>query len=103
MKTISKKLSDTYLYGVEDYEKRLYKSFIEFTVIDKNDESIQDIRYDVKRGQNTTVLLKVFDSDNVVFIRNNVPQPRAFKVFAASDIKSGDKKTKIFIDMTDVM
>lgn len=103
MKTISKKLSNTFLYGIGDYEKRLYKSFIESTVIDKNDESIQDIRYDVKRGQNTTVLLKVFDSDNVVFLRNNVPQPRAFKVFAASDIKSGDKKTKIFIDMTDVM
>ena len=48
MKTISKKLSNTFLYGIGDYEKRLYKSFIESTVIDKNDESIQDIRYDVK-------------------------------------------------------
>ena len=103
MKTVAKKLSDTYLYGVGDYEKRLYKSFIESTVIDKSDESIQDIRYDVKRGQNTTVLLKVFDSDNVVFLMNNVPQPRAFKVFAADDVKSGDRKRKVFIDLTDII
>ena len=103
MSTVAKKVSDTYLYNVGEYEKRLYKWFIESTVIDKSDESIQDIRYDVKRGQNTTVLLKVFDSNNVVLLRNNIPQPRAFKVFAADDVKSGDKKRKVFIDVTDIV
>lgn len=103
MSAVAKKVSDTYLYKVGEYEKRLYKWFIESTVIDKDDESIQDIRYDVKRGQNTTVLLKVFDSRNVVLLKNNVAQPRAFKVFAADDVKSGDKKRKVFIDVTDVI
>lgn len=103
MKTIAKKVSDTYLYHVGDYEKRLYESFIQSEVLDKNDPSMEDIRYDIKKGQHTTVLLKVFDSNNVVLLKNNIPQPRAFKVFAASDIKSGDKKTKIFIDVTDVI
>ena len=103
MKTVAKRVSDTYIYGVGGYEKKLYKSFIESEVLDKNDPSMEDIRYDVKRGQNSAVLLKVFDSDNVVFIRNNIAQPRALKVFSASDIKRGDKKTRVFIDMTDVI
>lgn len=103
MKTVAKRVSDTYIYGVGGYEKKLYKSFIESEVLDKNDPSMEDIRYDVKRGQNSAVLLKVFDSDNVVFLRNSIAQPRVFKVFAASDVKRGDKQMRIFIDMTDVI
>lgn len=100
MKTTPKKVSDTYLYQVGGYEKRLYESFIKSEVLDKNDPSMENIRYDIKRGQNTSVLLKVFDSDNVVLLTNTTPQPRAFKVFAASDIKRGDNKTRIFIDVS---
>lgn len=103
MKTKIKKVSDTYLYGKGEYEKNLYKSFIQSEVIDKNDPSLEDIRYDVRKAQDVNVLLKVFDSNNVVFLINKTPLPRAFKVFAASDIKSGDKKIKVFIDMTDVI
>lgn len=97
-----KKLSDSYLYGIGGYEKTLYKWFIESTVLTKQEPGFEEIRYDVKRGQHSVALLKVFDSDNVVFLRNNTSLPRSFKVFAASDIKSGDNKTKVFIDVTDV-
>lgn len=103
MKTIPKRLSDSYLYGVGGYEKNLYKFFVESKVIDKDEQGLEDIRYDVKRVQNTTALLKVFDSKNVIFLTGSVALPRSFKVFAASDIKSGDNKTKVFIDVTGLM
>lgn len=103
MKTTPKRLSDSYLYGVSDYEKNLYKFFVQSKVLDKTEDGFEDIRYDVKRGQNSTALMKVFDSNNVVFLTNTVALPRSFKVFAASDIKSGDNKTKIFIDVTGVI
>lgn len=103
MKTTPKRLSDSYLYGVSDYETKLYKFFIQSKVLDKNEDGFEDIRYDVKRGQNSTALMKVFDSNNVVFLTNTTALPRSFKVFAASDIKSGDNKTKVFIDTTGVI
>lgn len=103
MKTIPKKLSDSYLYGIGGYEQKLYKFFVESTTLTKQEPGFEDIRYDVKRGQNSTALLKAFDSNNVVFLTHNVALPRSFKVFAASDIKSGDNKTKIFIDVTGVI
>lgn len=101
MKPNVKKLSDTFLYGVGEYEKNLYKYFVSSTVIDKKD--LEEVRFDIKRGQNTNVILNVFDSENVVFLTNTTAQPRSLKVFAASDIKSGDKRTKIFIDTKDVI
>ena len=100
MKTMPKRLSDSYLYGVGNYNRELTKKFTEASVLNKSAEGLDDIRYDVKRVQSSTALLKVFDSDNVVFLTGNVPFPRAFKVFAAQDIKRGDGKTRVFIDVT---
>ena len=103
MKQTAKKLSDSYLYGVGGYEKNLYKFFVQSKVLDKTLPGFDEIKYDVKRGQTSTALVKVFESNNVIFLDNTTALPRAFKVFAASDIKSGDRKTKIFIDVTGVI
>jgi len=97
-----KRLSDSYIYGIGEYEKNLFKFFMQSEIMDKTDKSFDDIRYEVKRGQQS-VLLKTFDSDNVVFLYNTTPLPRALKVFAAQDIKTGDKKMRVFVDMSDAV
>lgn len=103
MKETVKTYADIYLYGQSDYEKKWMDYFIKSTVLEKNTDLYESIRYEVKRMQSTSVLLKTLESGNVVLLYNQVSLPRAFKVFAAKDIKSGDKKTKVFIDMTDLL
>ena len=100
---VAKRISDTYLYSIGDYEKNLYTYFVHSTVMDKESEDMQNIKFDVKKATPHVSLLKVFDSDNVVFLNNATPLPRALKVFAAQDIKSGDKRLKIFVDMSDIL
>lgn len=97
-----KTFSDTYLYGKGDYEKRLIDFIMMGDRIDKNDVSFEDIKYQVKRRQVTNILSKVLDANNVVLIVSPVSLPRAFKVFAAKDIRN-DKSLKIFIDCTDLL
>lgn len=103
MKNSVKTYADIYLYGQSDYEKKWMDYFIKSTILDKNSDLYESIRYEVKRMQSTSVLLKTLESDNVVLLYGEVALPRAFKVFAAKDIKRGDNKTRVFIDMTDLL
>ena len=98
-----KTYSDTYLYGIGEYEKNLFKFLMESEVIDKNDPSFDDIKYDVKKRQVTSVLTKVLDSNNVVLLKHAAPLPRAFKVFVATDVRNGSKQKKVFIDVSDII
>ena len=99
----AKRISNTYLYGIGEYEKNMYTYLVHSTVLEKDSEDMQNIRFDIKKASPHACLLTIFDSDNVVFLNNSTPLPRALKVFAASDIKSGDKRLKIFVDMSDVL
>lgn len=100
---VAKRISGTYLYGIGQYEKNLYTYLVHSIVLDKESEDMENIKFDLKKVSPHISLLKVFESPNVVFLNNATPLPRALKVFAANDIKSGDKKLKIFIDMSDVL
>ena len=98
-----KNFGDSYLYNVGNFEKTLMTFMMSSEVINKDHESFEDIKYEIKRRQVTSSLLKVLMSDNVVLLRGNVGLSRAFKVFAAKDIISGDRQTKVFIDVTDII
>lgn len=98
-----KNFGDSYLYRVGNFEKQLMQFMMSAEIIDKNHPSFDDIKYEVKRRQVTSSLMKVLMSDNVVLLKGNMGLSRAFKVFAAKDIISGDKKTKVFIDVTDII
>lgn len=98
-----KNFGDSYLYKVGNFEKQLMQFMMSAEIIDKNHPSFDDIKYEVKRRQVTSSLMKVLMSDNIVLLKGNTGLSRAFKVFAAKDIISGDKKTKVFIDVTDLI
>ena len=98
-----KNFGDSYLYKMGNFEKNLMQFMMSAEIINKNHQSFDDIKYEVKRRQVTSSLMKVLMSNNVVLLKNNVGLSRAFKVFAAKDIVSGDMKTKVFIDVTDII
>lgn len=98
-----KNFGDSYLYNKGDFEKNLMKFMLSSEIIDKNNKSFEDIKYEIKRRQVTSSLLKVLMSNNIILLKNTVELSRAFKVFAAKDIISGDKKTKVFIDVTNII
>lgn len=101
IKTMS--YTDTFLYSRSGYEKKRYEFFVQSRVVDKNDQSFDDIRFMVRKAQTSSAISKVLDSNNVILLKNNIPLPRSFKVFAAKDIKSGDNKTKVFIDVSEII
>ena len=105
MKSTTKSYSDLYLYYKGNYEKKLLEFLIKSEVITRDSSVYADMEYAVKRYQNSGALLKVLRSDNVVLIRdpNGGSLPRSFKVMAAKDIKRGDKKLRIFIDVSDIL
>lgn len=98
-----KNFGDSYLYKLGNFEKSLMQFMMSAEIIDKNHPSFEDIKYEVKRRAVTSSLTKVLMSDNVILLKNNIGLSRAFKVFAAKDIISGDNKTKVFVDVTDII
>jgi hypothetical protein len=99
-----KNYSNTYLYSQGNYEKKIFEFIMRGEQINKEDSSFDDIRYEVKKRQVASCLIKVLDSKNVILLRANEAMPRAFKVFAAKDIKAGETAgLKIFIDVTEII
>lgn len=97
-KVKTKTFANTYLYGMtENYEKKLFDFIMKADQLNKADSSFDDIRYEVKKRQVTNSLVKILDSKMIVLLMRSEPLPKAFKVFAAKDIKS-DGKVKVFID-----
>lgn len=101
-KSLSKTYASTYLYNKANYEKSLVNFIMTAEEINKEDETFKDIKFDVKRRQVDNCLIKVLESNNVKLMIHPMPLPKAFKVFAASDIKT-DKKMKVFIDCSDII
>lgn len=99
--TKPKSFADTFLYYKGDYEKNIFKFLVGSERLDKNANSFEEIRYEVKKQQITSSLIKVLDSNNIILMINNTPMPRAFKVFVGTDPK--DKKIKSFIDVSEII
>lgn len=95
---------DTFLYPKGNYEKAVYKFLMSANRIDKNDKSFEDIRYEVKRRQIYKSIINVLDHNNVVLLYNiNDPLPRSFKVFTCKDVRAGDGKKRVFIDVSGII
>jgi hypothetical protein len=97
---ITKSFADTFLYGManNEYEKRLFNFIMTGTAINVLAPDFEDVMYEVKKRQTTSVLVKVLQSKNVILLSHPNPLPKAFKVFAAKDVKTNDGKLKVFID-----
>lgn len=98
-----KTLHNTFLFNqYVKYQEDIIKFIVEGEHVDTKADAFQDIIYDVKRRQVSSSLAKVLQSPNCVLIINSRPMIKALKVFAAKDIK-GDRKLKVFIDVTGVI
>ena len=94
----AKNYSNTYLYNTsKNYETQLFKFLMSAERIDKDSDAFEDIKYEVKKRQVTSVLSKVLESKKIVLLKGDTPLSRSFKVFYGVDIKT-DKEPKIFID-----
>lgn len=99
----TKTLGNTFLYTkFNDYEKTLFNFIMNAEVVDKANESFNDLKYEIRKHQISNSLVKVLASNNVLLLIGQKQLPKAFKVFAAKDIK-GDRKMKVFIDCTGVI
>lgn len=98
-----KNYASTYIYMKGDYERPLINTIMTCDRIDKHSERFESIIVDIKKRQETTVLVDVLMSDNVVLMTNKRPCPDAFSVFTAKDIKSTNKEMKVFIDCTSII
>lgn len=98
-----KNFSDSYLYNKGNFEKTIMQFMMSSEIIDKTHPSFEDIKYEVKRRQVTSSLVKVLMSNNIILLKHKIGMSKAFKVFAAKDIISGDNKTKVFIDVSDII
>ena len=54
-----KNFSDSYLYNMGNFEKTIMEFMMNSEIIDKNNASFEDIKYEVKRRQVTSSLMKV--------------------------------------------
>lgn len=96
---ITKSFANTYLYNMssKQYEKGLMDFIMKAEQVNKLDPSFEDIKYEVKKRQVSSALVKVLESKQVILMIQDIPLPKAFKVFCAKDIK-GDGKLKVFIN-----
>lgn len=93
-----KKLSETYLYRRSpEYGKDIQELILKSERIDKTNESFSDIKYEIKRKNIDSTLVKALESDRIVLVLPLKPLPRSFKIITAGDIRD-DKKVKVFID-----
>ena len=99
-----KSYSDAYLYQKYPlYSKKITDAIMKDPVLDKSTDSFKDVIYEIKRSKVSESLVNILQSRNVIFLDCVDPMPRTFKVFAARDIKSKDRRIKIFIDATNVI
>lgn len=103
-----KTFANCYLYGMKDsngytVESELVEYIIKAQRIDRNSEAFKPIKDAVRSRQNTAVLYRVLLSDEVALCIGAKELPRSFKTFRAKDLKSQNKKFKVFIDLTGVV
>lgn len=96
--------ADTFLYPKGNYEKAVYKFLMSANRVDKSVKSFEDVRYEVKRRQMYKSIINVLDHNNVVLLYDEMNQlPRSFKVFTCKDVRAGDGKKRVFIDVTGIV
>lgn len=98
-----RKFNETYLYrSMPDYQKSIQALIIKGERIDKKHESFNDIKYEIKRKNIDSSLVKLIDSDRIVLVLPQNQLPKSFKIISARDLRE-DKKIKVFIDCTGII
>ena len=99
-----KAYNDCYLFKkYPQYQKQMMTAIMQDPIIDKDTDAFKDVEYEVKRTRVSDSLVRILMSSNVILLDCDDPLPRALKVFACRDMKSNDRKVRIFIDCTGVI
>ncbi len=98
-----KTYNNTYVYSKFPYEENIFRFLINAERIDTNDSKFDDIKYEFKKRQIDSCLLKILCSKNVnlLIARDGMPLNNQFRVTCSKDPK--DKSStdyKVFIDCT---
>lgn len=99
---MSKTYSNTFIYTKFPYEENIFRFLINANRIDKNSPKFEDIKYEFKKRQIDSCLLKVLTSNNVILCTSDtLPLNTQFRVMCARDPKTkNDSSYKVFIDCT---
>lgn len=99
-----KKLNDCSLYleNIKNIEPNILNFILKADRIDKKSPAFKGVIEEVKRMQKSSILYTVLLSDIVELGIGNPELPRAYKVFAAKDVRE-DKTRKVFIDATGII
>ena len=99
---MAKTYNNTYVYTKFPYEENIFRFLMSADVIDTSDSNFEDIKYEFKRRQIDSCLLKVLLSKNVNLLsaRDSMPLNNQFRVICARDPKTKTNDYKVFIDCT---
>lgn len=101
---MAKTYAGTYLYSkYHEYEQKIFDFLMTADSVDKYTDDFDDIRYEVKKRQVSSALVKILDSKSVILMIGKEAMTRPFKVFCAKDVKMKSDKMKVFIDVTNVI
>lgn len=101
---MAKTYAGTYLYSqYAEYEKQIFSFLMNSIEIDKDSSEFEDIKYEVKRRNVSNSLYKLLEYPDIVLMSNEIPLPKAFKVFCAKDVKRPKENMKIFIDCSNII
>lgn len=99
---MSKTYNNTFIYTKFPYEEHIFRFLINANRIDKESPKFEDIKYEFKKRQIDSCLLKVLVSKNVILCTSEtLPLNTQFRVICARDPKfKSNTDYKIFIDCT---
>lgn len=87
----------------ENIERNLVEYITKANRIDKASTSFDNIRNQVKIRQTTAVLYRVMMMPDVILTTYDKELPASFKVLYVKDIRTSDKRPKVFIDVTGLL
>lgn len=100
-----KTFANTFIYtrknaGGSIAEQSLIEYIMKAERINKADDSFRPVLDAIKTRQTTAVLYRILLMDEVVLGIYDKELPASFKVFTATDVRSGNKSRKTFIDVS---
>lgn len=97
-----KTYNNTYIYSKFPYEENIFRFLVNADRIDKDSAKFEDIKYEFKKRQTNSSLLKVLCSKNVILLSGQAqPLNTQFRVICSRDPKfKSNTDYKVFIDCT---
>lgn len=99
---MAKTYNNTFIYTKFPYDEHLFRFLMGANRIDKDSPKFEDVKYEFKKRQLDSCLLKVLTSKNTILCTSDtLPLNTQFRVVCAKDPKAkNDSSYKVFIECT---